>query len=119
MAEGRGPATTTEGHTEQTRAWRSHRLVEDFGEYGYHPGEKGGEATGPNPVDGGRAGTKHHLVVNRRGIPPAATISSANVRDSKLLEKLVGSVEPVKGPRVDLANGPTYPISRESSLPIP
>jgi hypothetical protein len=96
---GRGLATTTEGHTKQIRAWRSHRLVEGFGRCAYHPSEKGGEATGPNAVDGGGAGTKHHLVVDRRGIPLAATISAANVHDSKLFEKLDDSVEPVKGPR--------------------
>jgi transposase len=64
-----------------------------------HPGKKGGEQTGPNPVDRGRAGTKHHLLVDRKGIPLAATISAANVHDSRLLEEIVDSVEPVKGPR--------------------
>jgi hypothetical protein len=60
---------------------------------------KRGEATGPNPVDRGRADTKQHLVVDRRDIPLAATTSAANVHDSKLFEELVDSVEPVKGPR--------------------
>lgn len=62
-------------------------------------GQKGGEDTGPNPVDRGRPGTKHHLLVDRRGIPLAATASAANVHDSKLLEEMVDAVGPVKGTR--------------------
>lgn len=76
-----------------------HRLVEGLSGLCQHPGEKGGEATGPNPVDRGRAGTKHHLLVDRRGIPLAATISAANVHDSKLFEEVVDSVKPIEGTR--------------------
>jgi IS5 family transposase len=31
----------------------------------------GGELTGPNPVDRGKAGSKYHLVIDGRGIPLA------------------------------------------------
>ena len=63
------------------------------------PAKRGGEHTGPNPVDRGRAGTKHHLLVDRGGVPLAATISAANIHDSKLVEQMVDSVEPIKGGR--------------------
>ena len=32
-----------------------------------HPGEKGGSETGPSPVDRGRQGSKHHLLVDATG----------------------------------------------------
>ena len=60
---------------------------------------KRGRATGPNPVDCGRAGTKHHLLVDREGVPLAATISAANIHASKLLEQMGDSIEPIKGRR--------------------
>ena len=63
------------------------------------PAKKGGEDTGPSPVDRGRAGTKHHLLVDKRGVPLAVAVSAANVHDSKLLEEVVDSVGPVKGRR--------------------
>ena len=59
--------------------------------------KRGGERTGPNPVDRGRAGTKHHLLVDKEGVPLAASISAANVHDSKLLQEVVDSVGPVRG----------------------
>ena len=64
---------------------------------GQHPGKKGGEQTGPNPTDRGRPGTKHHLLVDRNGIPLAALISPANWHDSRLLEPLLDAIRPIKG----------------------
>lgn len=74
-------------------------LVESGPRLRERPGKKGGQHTGPNPVDRGRVGTKHHLLVDREGVPLAATISAANIHDSKLLERMVDSVEPIKGRR--------------------
>src|SRR3712207_7768284 len=39
------------------------------------------------------------LFRSREGVPLAATISTANIHDSKLLEQMVDSVEPIKGRR--------------------
>jgi transposase len=61
-------------------------------------GQKRGEATGPNPVDRGKRGSKYHLLVDRQGIPLAAKLSAANVHDSKLLEPLVGAIPPIRRP---------------------
>ena len=36
---------------------------------------KGGSATGPNPTDRGKPGTKRHLVVDARGTPLGMTLS--------------------------------------------
>ncbi len=44
-------------------------------------GQKGGFATGPSPVDRGRLGSKHHLLVDGNGIPLAWTLTGANRHD--------------------------------------
>ena len=62
------------------------------------PGQKGGEETGPNPTDRGKAGSKRHLLVDRRGIPLAVWLSAANVTDGELFEAVLEAVEPVKRP---------------------
>ena len=64
-----------------------------------HRGQKGGEATGPNPTDRGRPGTKRHLVTDRQGIPLAFLLTGANVHDSKPFDDLLDSVPPVRGKR--------------------
>ena len=42
---------------------------------------KGGAKTGPCPVDRGKAGSKHHLIVEARGIPLATTLTGGNRND--------------------------------------
>ena len=49
----------------------------------------GGELTGPNPTDRGKAGTKYHVVVSTDGIPLAAVPSAANVHDTRLFPHLL------------------------------
>ena len=46
-----------------------HRLEPGRARQFLHRGKKGGAATGPNPTDRGRPGTKRHLVTDRHGIP--------------------------------------------------
>jgi transposase len=58
---------------------------------------KGGGAVGPNPTDRGKAGTKRHLVTDRRGIPLAVLLTAANVHDSVPFEELLDAVPPVAG----------------------
>jgi transposase len=62
-------------------------------------GQKGGQQTGPNPVDRGKLGSKYHLVVDRNGIPLAVSLSSANVHDSTQLLPVIDSIPPIIGPR--------------------
>ena len=64
-----------------------------------HPGQKGGEATGPNPTDRGRPGTKRHLVTDRQGIPLAFLLTGAHVHDSKPFDALLDAVPSVRGKR--------------------
>jgi transposase len=63
------------------------------------PGQKGGEATGPNPTDRGKPGSKYHLVVDKRGIPLAVCLSAANAHDATQLLPLVDQIPPIIGPR--------------------
>ena len=63
------------------------------------PGKKGGQATGKNPTDRGKPGTKRHLVVDRRGVPLAIGLTAANRPDATVFAALVESVEPIKRPR--------------------
>ena len=54
----------------------------------------GGAMTGPNPTDRRKLGSKHHVLVDGRGIPLAAMTTGANRHDSQafvpLLDALVG-----------------------------
>ena len=58
----------------------------------------GGEATGKDPTNRGKLGTKRHLVVDRTGVPLAVTVSSANVHDSQRLEGTIDAIPPLRLP---------------------
>ncbi|WTE38380.1 IS5 family transposase [Streptomyces sp. NBC_01618] len=63
---------------------------------------KGGNLTGPNPVDRGKPGSKIHLITERSGLPISIGISGANLHDSQALEPLVRGIPPIRsrrGPR--------------------
>ncbi|MEY9842610.1 hypothetical protein ABH941_007900 [Streptacidiphilus sp. EB103A] len=42
---------------------------------------KGGDHTGRSPVDRGKTGSKHHVIVDADGIPLAATVTGGNRND--------------------------------------
>ncbi|MEV7124273.1 IS5 family transposase [Kitasatospora griseola] len=58
--------------------------------------KKGGEATGPSPVDRRKTGSKHHLISDGGGIPFHVITTAANVNDVTQTLALVG-VPPVAG----------------------
>jgi transposase len=60
-----------------------------------HPGEKGGPATGPNPTDRGKSGTKRHVVTDRAGTPLATCLTGANAHDSTVFETLLDAIPPI------------------------
>jgi hypothetical protein len=41
--------------------------------------KRGGEHTGPNPTDRGKAGSKYHFLVDRHGVPLAVQLTAANI----------------------------------------
>jgi IS5 family transposase len=59
-------------------------------------GQKGGEQTGPNPIDRGKPGSKRHVLVDAGGIPLALVLTPANVHDSTMLEPVLDAVPPVR-----------------------
>ncbi len=50
----------------------------------------------PAPVDRGRTGSKHHLLVGGRGLPLAWTLTAANRNDVTQLMELLDRVPPVR-----------------------
>jgi transposase len=52
----------------------------------------GGQATGKNPTDRGRAGSKIHLLVDRRGAPLAVQITAANCADKCMVTEVVVAI---------------------------
>jgi transposase len=51
--------------------------------------KRGGELTGPNPTDRGKAGTKYHVIASTDGIPLGVVPSAANVHDTRLFLHLL------------------------------
>jgi putative transposase len=52
----------------------------------------GGAATGPDPTNRGKLGTKRHVLTDRRGAPLGVVLSAANRTDMKLAEATLDSV---------------------------
>jgi transposase len=50
---------------------------------------KGGDHTGLSPVDRGKTGGKHHVIVDANGIPLAATVTGGNRNDVTQLLPLI------------------------------
>ena len=60
---------------------------------------KRGSATGPNPTDRGKAGTKRHLVTDARGTPLGFRLSGANRHDSVMMAPTLDAIPPVRNAR--------------------
>ncbi|MEV0361224.1 IS5 family transposase [Nocardia fusca] len=60
---------------------------------------KGGDDTGPSPVDRGRPGSKHHVIVDRHGTPLAVSLTGGNRHDVTQLMPLVDAIPRVRGLR--------------------
>ncbi|MTD56588.1 transposase [Amycolatopsis sp. RM579] len=62
------------------------------------PGKRG-RKTGPSPVDRARTGSKHHVITEGGGLPPAVTVAGGNRHDVTQLLPLIESIPPVQGRR--------------------
>ena len=66
------------------------------------PAKKGGEETGPSPVDRSKSGSAIHLATDEHGLPLAATITKAGANDGvqtqQVLEALVVKPPPAETP---------------------
>jgi transposase len=58
---------------------------------------RGGEHTGRSPVDGARSGSKHHVIVEGRGIPLAESLTGGNRHDCTQLFALLEAIPRVRG----------------------
>lgn len=58
---------------------------------------EGGEDTGPNPTDRGKAGSKHHVMTDARGVPLAATVTAAHVNEVTQVFQVLADMPPVGG----------------------
>ena len=56
-----------------------------------------GEKTGPNPTDRRKAGSKHPIITEARGIPLNVILTAANHHDVTQLLPLVEGIPPVRG----------------------
>ena len=59
---------------------------------------KGGPATGPSPVDRGKTGSKHHVIVEADGVPLATILTGGNRNDVTQLLPLIEAVPPATAP---------------------
>ncbi len=60
---------------------------------------EGGKKTGKNPTDRSRLGTKHHVLVDGKGVPLALRITGANRHDVTQIIPLIEDVPAVRGKR--------------------
>ncbi|MFI8770334.1 IS5 family transposase [Streptomyces sp. NPDC053792] len=60
---------------------------------------KGGADTGPSPVERGRPGSKHNLIVDRHGTPLAVTLTGGNRHDVTQLTPLLDAIPGIRGLR--------------------
>ena len=82
------------GHTAKRRP---DRLLSLCGGQRYHSRSRGGERTGPSPVDRRKPGSKHHILTDGNGIPIVAHTTAANQHDVTELLELVNDVPAIKG----------------------
>src|SRR5918998_561309 len=78
-----------------------HRLPPRLAGQRDRPGEKGGGATGRNPTDRGKPGSKRHVPVDGRGVPLALALTAANIHDSLAFEPLTDAVPARPAPAQD------------------
>jgi hypothetical protein len=69
---------------------------------------RGGPTTGPSPVERGKAGSKHHLIVEAHGIPLAAITTGGNRNDVTQLIPLIQAIPPIRGKRGQPLRRPRY-----------
>ena len=86
--------------------------------------QKGGageaQATGANPTDRGKPGTKRHLLTEAKGIPVAVLVTGANRTDMKKLAELLDAAvlepAPSEPPQLALDRGYDYDSCRAEAV---
>ncbi len=96
LAEGRSVGPPAARAARPARSPERDRLQSSVPRQRLDRRQKGGPATGPNPTDRGKPGTKRHVVTDAKGIPLALKLTGANVHDSRMLEAVVDAVPPIR-----------------------
>jgi transposase len=96
LAGGGGLGAAPSGAAGAPARGRADRLEPSKPGQRLRPGEKRGSATGPNPTDRGKPGTKRHLVTDARGTPLGFCLSGANRHDSKMLAPTLDAIPPLR-----------------------
>jgi hypothetical protein len=73
-----GRRTPDAGRRTPDAGRRTHQLDPSVTGQRERAGSRGGEATGKDPTNRGKLGTKRHIVVDPNGVPLALTMSGAN-----------------------------------------
>ena len=81
----------------QAAKYRPDRFWSLCGGQRNHSCGRGGEKTGPSPVDRRKPGSKHHILTDGNGIPVVAHTTAANQHDVTELLELVNDVPAIKG----------------------
>src|SRR5450830_155827 len=97
VAEGRRLGEAARPAARAPARRRADRLLAGGRRLQSRAGQKGGAQTGPSPVDRGRAGSKHHLLVDASGIPLACTLTGGNRNDVTQLLPLLDAVPALRG----------------------
>lgn len=70
--------------------------------------KKGGELTGPSPVDRGRPGSKMHILSDAAGLPLVVGLSGGNTADSDGLKPMIGGYQTKHDPE----RGRNHPVGK-------
>lgn len=74
---------------------------------GSHTRALKGAHVGPSPVDRGRPGSKHHVIVDRLGTPLAVSLTGGNRHDVTQLIPLLNAIPRIRAVVDALATGPS------------
>jgi transposase len=97
MATRGGMGTGTPDAAHPLAGCRTNRVVAHDRRQLFRARHARGKKTGPNPTDRRKAGSKHHLITDARGIPLAAILTSANAHDVTQLLPLVDAIPALRG----------------------
>jgi len=97
MATRGGVDTATPSAAHPLAGGRANRVVAHPCRQFFRTCHARGKKTGPNPTDRRKAGSKHHLITDARGIPLATILTSANAHDVTQLLPLVSAIPALRG----------------------
>src|SRR3954453_9693618 len=89
LVEGRRLGPSAREDPASARRCRSARPLPRRARFRPREGEKGGELTGPSPVDRGKPGSKMHVLSDANGLPLLVGVSAANTHDSLALKPMI------------------------------